>query len=89
MTNAEKFKCVFGLYATELWAMDEDKMLKWLNAEYKESEWKQGKWVDDGQCSDNFPHHEWHCSECGECVIEIDTPWFKFCPNCGARMEDK
>lgn len=47
---------------------------------------KRGKWIDDGQYSDNFPHHEWRCSECGEHVIEIDTPWFKYCPECGADM---
>lgn len=46
----------------------------------------KGRWIDDGLYSDNFPHHEWRCSECGENVIEIDTPWFKFCPNCGADM---
>lgn len=52
----------------------------------KPLETRKGKWIDDGLYSDNFPHHAWHCSECGEDVIEIDTPWFKFCPNCGADM---
>ena len=33
MTNAEKFKDMFGLYATELWAMTESEFLNWLNAE--------------------------------------------------------
>ena len=33
MTNAEKFKQLFGIYATELWAMPEEKFLEWLNAE--------------------------------------------------------
>jgi rubrerythrin len=46
----------------------------------------KGKWIDNGQYGDNFPHHAWLCSECGEGVIEIDTPWYKFCPNCGADM---
>ena len=31
MTNAEKFKQIFGLYATELWAMPGDDFLAWLN----------------------------------------------------------
>lgn len=35
MINAEKFKEVFGLYATELWAMSEAYFLKWLNDEYR------------------------------------------------------
>ena len=47
---------------------------------------KHGRWIDDGLYSDNFPHHAWHCSECEESVIEIDEPWFKFCPYCGADM---
>lgn len=46
----------------------------------------RGRWIDDGQYSDNFPHHAWRCSECGESVIEIDTPWYRYCPNCGAWM---
>ncbi len=33
MTNAEKFKQLFGIYATELWAMPEESFLEWLNAE--------------------------------------------------------
>ena len=32
MTNADKFKEMFGIYATELWAMPEKKFLEWLNA---------------------------------------------------------
>lgn len=49
---------------------------------------RHGKWIDDGQYDNFFPHHEWRCSECGEHVLEIGTPWFKYCPNCGARMAD-
>lgn len=33
MTNADKFKNIFGLYATELWSMSEKDFLKWLNSE--------------------------------------------------------
>ena len=33
MTNAEKFKRTFGLYATELWAKPEKEFLEWLNAD--------------------------------------------------------
>ena len=50
---------------------------------------KHGKWIDEGQYADFFPHHAWRCSECGEHVIEIDTPWYKYCPNCGARMDEE
>ena len=38
MKNADKFKAVFGLYATELWAMPEGEFLKWLNSESAETE---------------------------------------------------
>lgn len=34
MNNAEKFKEIFGLYATELWAKPESDLLKWLNQDY-------------------------------------------------------
>ena len=37
MTNAEKFKNIFGLYATELWAKSEKEFLKWLNTETQET----------------------------------------------------
>lgn len=50
---------------------------------------KHGKWIDEGQYADFFPHHAWRCSECGEHVIEIDTPWYRYCPNCGARMDEE
>ena len=91
MTNADKFKHLFGIYATELWAMPENDFLEWLNADAKDIptvERKTGKWIDDETYGDYHPHHAWHCSECEESVIEIDTPWFKFCPNCGADMRE-
>lgn len=50
---------------------------------------RHGKWIDEGQNDDFFPHHAWRCSECGEHVLEIGVPWFKYCPNCGARMDKK
>ena len=33
MTNADRFKAIFGLHATELWAKPEKEFLKWLNAD--------------------------------------------------------
>lgn len=39
MTNADKFKQIFGIYATELWAMSEEDFLKWLNAEAETEDW--------------------------------------------------
>lgn len=37
MTNAEKFKNTFGLYATEFWAKPEKNMLEWLNTSYDDN----------------------------------------------------
>ena len=36
MNNAELFEAIFGIYATELWAMEEPKFLEWLNAKAPE-----------------------------------------------------
>ena len=49
MKNADKFKAVFGLYATELWAMPEEEFLKWLNSESTETE---QRWIP---CSERLP----------------------------------
>lgn len=39
MTNAKKFEQIFGIYATELWAMSEEEFLAWLNTEAKTEDW--------------------------------------------------
>lgn len=36
MTNADKFKTVFGMYSEEFWAKPEQDMLNWINSEYQE-----------------------------------------------------
>lgn len=38
MTNADKFKQMFGLYATELWSKTEVEFLAWLNSDFSSSE---------------------------------------------------
>ena len=76
MTNADKFKHLFGIYATELWAMPENDFLEWLNADAQDmpnEEQRTGRWIND------------HCSECGQYVWYGDMR--KYCPQCGARME--
>ena len=52
MENADKFKSVFGLYATELWAMSEEEFLKWLNSESTETE---QRWIP---CSERLPEEK-------------------------------
>lgn len=36
MTNADLFKATFGMYSTELWAMNEREFLDWMNTEVSE-----------------------------------------------------
>ena len=51
---------------------------------------RHGKFIGteyDGY-ADGYPvYYEWKCSECG-CVFEDEEPTYKYCPNCGARMDE-
>lgn len=49
-------------------------------------EMKKGKWMDEGQYADFFPHHMFTCSECRNHLLEIDV-YYDYCPFCGAKME--
>ena len=82
MTNAEKFKEVFGVYATETWAMPESDFLLWLNGEYNGVERKVGKWI----FGETMGHSWMKCSECCKSQ-DGQTLCFTYCPNCGAKME--
>ena len=42
---------------------------------------KHGKWIDKGNAAGLF------CSECDFKVRYRDERRFKYCPNCGAKME--
>lgn len=47
---------------------------------------KTGNWVG----IDDYPYESWECNWCGF-VIDNDNSvpeWAKYCPNCGARMEN-
>lgn len=94
MINAEKFKEVFGVYATETWAMSESDFLLWLNGEYGVEERKTGKW--------NLTkiHNCYEIYQCDKCKREITvfhrygcsptiaqvTEDYPYC-HCGAKME--
>ena len=42
---------------------------------------KRGEWVSDG--------FTWRCSECGKTYWgRLAQPW-NYCPNCGAKVEEK
>ena len=88
MEAAEKFKEVFGIYATELWAMPEKEFLNWLNTEHPDI--KIGKWDFIG---DNL----FRCTNCGAVYLsdtlerlrqKLDDPIFpRFCPDCGEKKQ--
>ena len=49
---------------------------------------RHGQWIgiSDGD-ADGYPvYDEWECSECGV-VFEDEKPPYKYCPNCGAKMD--
>lgn len=88
MTNADKFKHLFGIYATELWAMPENDFLEWLNADAQDmptEEQRTGRWLT----SDDM----YETGICSCCRYDTQEPVsyvitnFEYCPNCGARME--
>ena len=56
MTNADKFKSLFGLYATELWAMSEKEFLEWLNSEAMNCSEFPNNWI---LCSERLPEDEY------------------------------
>ena len=82
MTNAAKFNEVFGVYATETWAMTESDFLLWLNREYSGAERKTGKWIDHSE--DGYVE----CPLCGHlttCDGNIED--LHYCFWCGTRLE--
>ena len=98
MNNAEKFKTVFGFYATELWAKTERDFLDWINAEYEVKKRRRtGKWQKLHGYATPGGDPVWCCSECGKGIhvwgVEhgsyggdvADDQWAA-CPNCGALM---
>lgn len=51
---------------------------------------RHGKWIgiSDGY-ADGYPvYDEWECSVCGT-VFEDEKPDYKYCPNCGAKMDER
>ena len=61
MNNAEMFEKTFhGLTATELWCMEEEDFLKWLNADYEQ--------LEDICGVTNLP-----CSDCSPCCEHRKT----------------
>ena len=44
---------------------------------------KRAAWVG----IDEEPHEIWECNACGFLIFNVDKDDFKYCPNCGAKME--
>ena len=81
MTNGERFKDLFGLYATEVWAMPEKDFLEWLNTLTTAAEpIKHGRWIKSKKSDYN-----WECSNCGYGLTDYRTT---YCYDCGARMDE-
>ena len=45
---------------------------------------RTGRWIQKDK-GDGFIN--WRCSNCGMLSRSSQRPWYKFCPDCGARME--
>ena len=52
---------------------------------------RHGKYIGtefDGYADGCSVYYEWKCSECG-CVFEEEEPTYNYCPNCGAKMDER
>ena len=80
MTNADKFKTVFGMYSEEFWAKPEQDMLSWINSEYQEPQTNADRirsMTDEelGKLLNEFGH-------CPLSRIEDDCRSFDRCRDC-------
>jgi len=46
---------------------------------------RHGWWVKE---PDRNYHYRWYCSKC-EFIVGIISKFYRYCPNCGAKMEDE
>lgn len=79
MNNAEKFEKHFGKYATEVWAMPEQKFLEWLNSEATD---RTAKVEDTWRVAGFETLNAW----CPECEHRI-TIGCTYCPTCGVKLD--
>ena len=50
---------------------------------------RHGKWIDEGYYADNTNIKAWHCSECNWHMLGYSDELFRYCPMCGARMDEE
>lgn len=77
----------------EIWELNFDEIREVLNSlPSAEPKQKQGEWVEYPYClcyEGALTEEDIACSSCGAVFNVIDncTETFKYCPNCGARMD--
>lgn len=50
---------------------------------------RHGHWIKNERYSDEIERHTvYECSECGELYYWYDTPEYKYCRHCGAKMDE-
>lgn len=45
-------------------------------------------WIDDGYYADFHPHKVYRCSNCDWSKLDVELPEEKYCPHCGAKMDE-
>lgn len=50
---------------------------------------RTGHWIDEGAYADYTNVHAWRCSECEDHVLNYKCDLSRYCPNCGAKMEEE
>ena len=73
MTNAEAFQLDFGIYATELWAMPEEKFLEWLNGEWACADKEPPAAVPVVRCKDCRHRNKPECPMCDYVLMMYNT----------------
>lgn len=46
-------------------------------------------WIDDGYYADFHPHKVYRCSNCDWSKLDVELPEEKYCPHCGAKMDEE
>ena len=80
ISNADKFKKLFGIYATELWSMPEAEFLKWLNAEVEEDSPKEYEVIAGMRSGKTFLMNRYiadKCKNCGNCLHNYSKRYMK------------
>lgn len=67
---------------------------KWAKKEHwiplaRDYEVSSVEWEDYDEKNHSMRKEYWHCSCCDYEASRDTKPWFKYCPNCGAKMEEK